>query len=130
MKKNMKIIIAVVAILALAGIMLGIYFAARPETTVGAKEITVEVIHADQSIRTFTYYTDAEYLGEVLLTEGLVEGEESQFGLYILTVDGEDAIYEKSGAYWSLCQDGEPTPAGADSTPIQDGDAFQLIYTK
>ena len=60
MKKNTKIIIAVVAVLALAGIMLGVYFATRPETAAGAKEITVEVIHADQSSKTFTYRTGAE----------------------------------------------------------------------
>lgn len=130
MKKNTKIIIAVVAVLALAGIMLGVYFATRPETAAGAKEITVEVIHADQSSKTFTYRTDAEMLGEVLLAEGLVEGEQGQYGLYIHVVDGERAVFEEDGAYWALMVNGEYALTGADSTPIQDGDAFQLIYTK
>lgn len=130
MKKNTKIIIAVVAVLALAGIMLGVYFATRPETAAGAKEITVEVIHADQSSKTFTYRTGAEYLGEVLLAEGLVEGEQGQYGLYIHAVDGERAVFEEDGAYWALMVNGEYALTGADSTPIQDGGAFQLIYTK
>lgn len=49
----------------------------------------MEVVHKDESTKTFTYHTDAEYLGEVLLAEGLVEGDESEYGLMITTVDGE-----------------------------------------
>ena len=120
----------IAAVLALAGFMLGIYFATRPDTAQGAKTITVEVIHADESSKTFTYHTDAEMLGEVLLSEGLVQGEDSAYGLFILTVDGEDAIFEESGAYWALYQNGEYAQTGADSIPIQDGDHFQLAYTK
>lgn len=130
MKRTTKILIAVLAVLVLAGAMLGIYLATRPAAAQGAKEITVEVIHSDQSSKTFTYRTDAEYLGEVLLAEDLVQGEDSQYGLMILTVDGEDAIFDESGAYWALYQNGEYAQTGADSTPIRDGDTFQLVYSK
>lgn len=127
---NKKRIIAVLAVVILAAAMAGIYFATRPAATAGAKEITVEVIHADESAKTFTYQTDAEYLGEVLLAEGLVEGEEGEFGLYITKVDGEEANYDEDGAYWALMCNGEYSQTGADTTPIQDGDTFQLVYTK
>lgn len=127
-KKRTILIAAVVLVLAVA--MAGIYLATRPATSAGSKQITVEVIHADQSSKTFTYRTDAEYLGEVLLAEGLVQGEEGQYGLYITTVDGEDAIYENDASYWALMVGGEYAVTGVDATPIQDGDSFQLIYTK
>ena len=130
MKKNTKILIAILAVLVLAGAMLGIYLASRSGAVQGAKAITVEVVHADESSKTFTYHTDAEYLGEVLVAEGLVQGEDSQYGLYIITVDGEDASWENDGAYWAFYQDGEYAQTGVDSTPIQDGDSFQLIYTQ
>ena len=129
MKKQTKLIIAVAVIVAVVVVMAGIYFATRPDTAQGAKTITVEVVHGDGSSKEFTYHTDSEYLGEVLLAEGLVAGEDGEFGLYILTVDGEDAIFEESGAYWALYQNGEMTTTGADTTPIQDGDSFQLVYT-
>ncbi len=129
MKKQTKLILAVVVIVAVVAAMIGIYFATRPAATQGAKTITVEVVHGDGSSKEFTYHTDSEYLGEVLLAEGLVAGEDGEFGLYILTVDGEDAIFEESGAYWALYQNGEMTTTGADTTPIQDGDSFQLVYT-
>ena len=130
MKKQTKLIIVVAVIVAVVVIMAGIYFATRPDTAQGAKTITVEVVHGDGSSKDFTYHTDSEYLGEVLLAEGLVAGDQGEFGLYILTVDGEDAIFEESGAYWALYQNGEMTTTGADTTPIQDGDSFQLVYTK
>ena len=66
----------------------------------------------------------------MLLAEGLVEGEQGQYGLYIHAVDGERAVFEEDGAYWALMVNGEYALTGADSTPIQDGGAFQLIYTK
>lgn len=130
MKKQTKLIIAVAVIVAVVVVMAGIYFATRPDTAQGAKTVTVEVVHGDGSSKEFTYHTDSEYLGEVLLAEGLVAGDQGEFGLYILTVDGEDAIFEESGAYWALYQNGEMTTTGADTTPIQDGDSFQLVYTK
>ena len=130
MKKQTKLIIVVAVIVAVVVVMAGIYFATRPDTAQGAKTITVEVVHGDGSSKDFTYHTDSEYLGEVLLAEGLVAGDQGEFGLYILTVDGEDAIFEESGAYWALYQNGEMTTTGADTTPIQDGDSFQLVYTK
>lgn len=129
MSKKQTILIGAV-VLVLAAAMACIYLATRPATSAGAKKITVEVVHADQSSKTFTYRTDAEYLGEVLLAEGLVQGEQGQYGLYINTVDGEDAIYENDGAYWALMIGDEYAVTGADSTPIQDGDSFQLVYTK
>lgn len=130
MKQTAKIAIAALAVLMLVGGMLGIYLASRPAAVQGGKDIAVEVIHADGSSKTFTYHTDAEMLGEVLLAEGLVQGEDGPYGLYIDTVDGEEAVYEEDGAYWALTIGGEYATTGVDSTPIRDGDSFQLIYTR
>lgn len=129
MKKNSKLIAAVVALVALVAIFVGVYIATRPDTTAGAKTITVEVIHADESSKTFTYNTDAEYLGEVLLAEGLIEGEEGPYGLVVLVVDGEQAIWEEDGAYWALYVGEEYGTTGVDTTPVADGDSFKLVYT-
>ena len=76
-----------------------------------------------------TYHTDAEYLGEVLLAEGLVEGDESEYGLMITTVDGEQAVYETDGAYWAFYVGDEYASLGVDQTPIAEGDSFSLVYT-
>lgn len=130
MNNKKTILLAAAALLVLAGILAGIWYADRPQTDAGTKTITVEVLHGDGSTKSFTYTTTAEFLGEVLLDQGLVQGEEGEYGLYILTVDGEDAVYEDDGAYWALYQNGEYATSGADTTPIQDGDVFRFEYTK
>lgn len=127
--RNKKLILGLIAFVVVIAALIGVYTITRPETSEGSKEFTVEVVHGDGSAKTFTYQTDSEYLGEVLLSEGLVVGEMGDYGLYILTVDGEDAVYETDGAYWSLLQNGEYAMQGADMTPVADGDEFSLVYT-
>lgn len=128
MKKHGKLILAAGGLVVLSALFVGVYMAARPGTQAGSKTVTVEVVHGDASTKSFTYHTDAEYLGEVLLAEGLIEGEQGDFGLYILVVDGERADYSVDGGWWGLYQQGELTPTGVDMTPIADGDAYQLVY--
>ena len=129
MKKNTRLIIGVVILVVVIAVLIGVYLGARPQTSEGAKTFTVEVVHSDGTSKTFTYHTDEEYLGTVLLAEGLLVGEDSTYGLYILEVDGERAVYEEDGAYWSLEVNGEYAMQGADQTPVNDGDAFRLVYT-
>ena len=127
--KKQKLMIAAVAMIALMALFGGLYVATRPDTTQGGKTITVEVVHRDTSSKVFTYETDAEYLGEVLLAEGLILGEEGPYGMYIAEVDGERAVYEEDHAFWALYQGEEYASTGVDQTPIADGDAFALVYT-
>ena len=97
----------------------------KPETTAGAKEIDVLVIHADKTENTYTYQTDAEYLAEVLLENELAEGEQSSYGLFIQTVDGETADSSKQ-QWWCITKGGEQVNSGADTLPVADGDQFEL----
>ena len=130
--KNKKMILAAVALVAVVAVFLGIYLVTRPGTVQGAKTITVTVVHADGSSKTFEYHTDEEYLGPVLLTQKLVVGNEGPYGLEIKSVDGEEAVWEASaahGAYWALYIGEEYATSGADTTPVADGDVFKLVYT-
>lgn len=129
MTKNRKMILGVVALIVVAALLLGVYFVTRPEPVQGAKTFTVTVVHRDETAKTFTYHTDQEYLGQALLNEGLIQGEDGPYGLYVTTVDGETADYDTDGGYWALYQGGEYAMQGIDQTPIADGDAFSLVYT-
>lgn len=126
---NKKIWIAVIALLAVVAIMVGIWFATRPEPVEGDKTITVTVVHKDGTEKKFTYHTDEEYLGAVLLAEELVVGEEGPYGLMISAVDGETADYNVDQGWWQIFIDEESATLGADSIPIKDGDTFKLVYT-
>lgn len=127
--KNKKIILAVIALVAVAAIFLGVYFATRPATAGGSKAITVTVVHADGSSKDFTYRTDAEYLGELLAAEGLIQGDETQYGLTVHTVDGEKASWEENQSYWALYIGEEYAMTGVSQTPVTDGAVYKWVYT-
>lgn len=128
MRGNKKTMLALAAIAAAAALMLGIWHFTRPQPQAGDKTIVVEVVHGDESSREFTYHTDAEYLGEVLLAEELVQGENSTYGLFITAVDGETA-QDDLRQWWCITKGGERVDTGADATPIADGDHFELTMS-
>lgn len=128
--KNNKIVAIGAAVLAVLLIVLGtVWFSSRPATSAGSKTITVEVVHKDESKKTFTYTTEEEYLDKVLVGEGLVEDNQGEYGLFIQVVDGEKADYDVDGGYWCIERNGERATTGASEIPVIDGDAYALIYT-
>ena len=126
---NKKILLAVIALVVVAAVMVGVYFATRPEPVDGQKTITVTVVHKDGTSKDFTYKTQEEYLGPVLQSEGLVEGEMGEYGLFITAVDGETADYSVDQSWWMLCVGEESATTGADAVVIEDGGLYKLMYT-
>lgn len=124
-----KIIIAGIALVAVVVALAALWWFTRPETQEGMKTFTVTVVHADGSEKPFTYTTDKAYVGQVLLDEGLVEGTQEEYGLYMKVVDGERAVYEENGAYWAFYEGDAYAQLGIDQTPVTDGAAFKLVYT-
>lgn len=92
--------------------------------------ITLTVVDEAGESRDFVITTDAKTLGEALIEEGLIEGEEGPYGLYVKKVNGIEADYDKNQAYWSFEMDGKALMTGVDSTPISDGDKFSAVYTR
>lgn len=95
----------------------------------GDTVIAVEVAAGEKSV-TLTVHTNEENLGAALTSNALVEGDQSEYGLYIKMVNGIRADYDLDGAYWAISKDGELTPTGADTTAISDGEHYELTYTK
>lgn len=128
MKKQTKIILGVVALVAVIAVLLGVYFGTRPATQEGAKALTVTVVHGDGSEKVFDVHTDAEYLEGALLENEIVEDNQTEWGLFILTADGETAD-EANQEWWCITQDGQTLMTGAGETPISDGDRYELTFT-
>ena len=127
--KNKKLVIVAVALVLTVALMAGVWMATRPETETGSKGYTVTVVHKDGSEKTFEYRTDAEYLADALLEEGLVSGDTTQFGLTIITVDGEAAVWDTDNAYWSVYIGEEYATTGISEIPVYDGSTYKLEYT-
>ena len=88
----------------------------------GAKTLSVEVTAEDKTI-TFTIHTDAENLRGALEENGLVSGDESEYGLYVKSVNGIAADYD------ALSKAGEYLMTGVDDTLIADGEQYELVRT-
>ena len=127
--KNKKVWLGLTALVLVAALMVGVYLGTRPEVEGGVKEFTVLVIHKDGEEKSFFYETDAEYLGAVLLEDGLVQGEEGPYGLMISAVDGETADWNVDQSYWALYIGEDYATTGVDTTPITDGGEYSLVYT-
>ena len=127
--KNKKMILAAVALVLVVALMAGVYFATKPATSKGAKAVTVTVLHADGTEKVFNCRTDAEYLDEVLLAEKIAEGDETEYGLTIHTVDGEKADWSVNQSYWAFYLGEEYAMTGIYDTPITDGGVYKLVYT-
>lgn len=125
-KTNLIAVIVLVVVLAAAGLL---YMKFKPGTTAGEKEITVKVSALENGEESFTYQTDAEYLGEVLTANKLIEGESGQYGLFITTANGVKADDSKQ-QWWCITKGGEQVNTSADQTPLQDGDQFELTLTE
>ncbi len=93
-----------------------------------AVTITFLVVHGDASEKEFVITTTGLTLREALEQEGLIEGTESEWGLYVLTVDGETADEEQQ-QWWCLTKDGEMSMTGVDDTVIADGEHYEFTLT-
>lgn len=128
-QKKLGAALGVALFLVLAVVLGVIWSTSRPEPVSGGKHITVEVIHSDGSKAQFTYDTGEEYLGTVLVNEGLISGSESDYGLFVETVDGETADFDADGSWWKLSCNGEDSQVGVDSVVIHDADLYTWTYT-
>ena len=95
----------------------------------GNSTLTVDV-KADNKAITFTLHTDKKTVGEALIENNLISGEEGEYGLYIKTVNGITADYNINQSYWAFYINGEYAISGVDSTEIQENTSYQLVYSK
>lgn len=128
MKKNKKALLGVMALVAVMAILLGVYYGTRPDNVGGAKALTITVVHGDGSEKVFDVHTDAEFLAEALLEYEIVEDNQTEWGLYILTADGE-TVSEANQEWWCLTKNGQEHMYGAGETVIVDGERYELTFT-
>jgi len=90
----------------------------------------VTVVDAEGNETAFDYTTEKATVGEALLDEGLIEGTDSAYGLYVTKVNGIEAIYENDGTYWAFYINGEYAMTGVDSTNVEEGATYTFKVEK
>ena len=116
--------------LALALICLCLFACAAPaqEAPAGeAKAITVNVTK-DGETKEIAVETAEKYLGPALQSEGIIDGEKSDYGLFVTTVDGI-TVNADAQEWWNILVDGESAPTGVDEIEVADGAVYEFVFT-
>lgn len=127
----MKILAMALVVLMAVTSLISCSLVADTNSDNGEKEtivITVKVIAADKSEKSFTIETNKKNLGDALLDKSLVTKEEHKSGFYTY-VDGVRADYNKDGRWWCLTKGGKEVFTGFNDTKIADGDTFEITNT-
>ena len=143
MKKNMKklsgTLLAFILVFSLAACApVGEKQPEQPDSTIengavigtGAKTFAVEVTDADGKVTAFTVKSDEQTVGAALLALNVIAGDEGQYGLYVKTVNGITADYDKDQTWWAFYVDGVSASAGVDSTDIVNGSTYGFKVEK
>ncbi len=137
-KRLFSLLLSLVLIAATALMTTGCESKSAPTTTSaevqtigeGEKTFSLIVIDKDGSEAAFEVKTNAETVGEALIENGIIEGEEGPFGLFIKSVNGIEADYDKDQTYWAFYVNGEYASTGVDLTNIEEGMAYSLKVEK
>jgi len=100
------------------------------ENSIGEGNTSFPILVTDnEEITTlWTVYTDEDTIGDALYVAGLVEGEHTDFGLMIRSVDGIVADFDANSAWWGFFVDGELAMVGVSDTTIESGVEYALVY--
>ena len=92
----------------------------------GSTVFSFTVTDRDGNETQFEVHTDKETVGDALLELGMIDGDESEYGLYVKTVNGITADYDADGVYWAFYINDEYAPTGVDSTTITEGERYSF----
>ena len=125
MKKMISLLLALVMVFALTAC------GAKEEApAANAVSFKVVVTDLDGNETAFEYSSNAASVGEALVAEGLIEGHETEYGLYIDTVNGITADWDADQTYWAFYINGEYATTGIDGTEIVADTTYGLTLTK
>ena len=101
-------------------------------TAQDAKTVNITVIVKDKDGKSTELKVETEKanLADALVEKGLVSGDDSEYGLYVKTVNGTTLDYDKDGAYWAFYTNGEYAIKGVDSTDIVPGENYEFRAEK
>ncbi len=102
----------------------------RTKIGTGKFSFVFEIIDGSGKSVEFDIATDKSTVGEALSSIGLISGEQGAYGLYVKTVNGITADYDKDGTYWSFIVNGEIAPKGVDQTFVKNGYTYTFKLEK
>ena len=92
----------------------------------GAVSFVFTVTDIDGNESKFLINTDKTTVGDALIENGLIDGEDGPYGLYVKTVNGDTYDYDTDGKYWAFYINGEYGMTGVDLTDITEGATYSF----
>ncbi len=96
----------------------------------GEKTLLFSVTDADGTITQFKILTDENTVGDALIKEGLISGENGDYGMYVKVVNGKTLDYDTDKMYWAFYADNEYAMTGVELTPIESGVVYEFRAEK
>lgn len=131
-KTNLKKMLCLIACLVLVAAMAlnftgcgGNDAEASPQGESTSFQVIVTDLEGNES--SFDISTDKSTVGEALLEKGLIAGEDSEYGLFVTTVNGITLDWDKDQKYWAFYIDGEYATTGVDSTDVTEGAVYSFV---
>ena len=95
----------------------------------GATSFYFNVTDLDGKVTKFLVKTDKTVVGDALLELGLIAGDPGPYGLYVKSVNGITADYDKDKSYWAFYVDGQYASTGVDATKITANAVYGFVKT-
>ena len=89
-----------------------------------------DVTDLEGSTTSFEIHTDKTIVGETLLELGVIEGEPSEYGLYVKKVNGIEADFDKDQTNWAFYFNGEYAMSGVYTTEIEADTSYAFKIEK
>ena len=132
-KRNHSRFVSLILVVLIAAMVLSLAACGSKDegnANVEPKTFSFQVVYPDGSTKDFTVNAQAKTVGEALMAEGLIAGEDGPYGLYVKTVDGLTLDYDKDGMYWAFYVNGEYGMTGCELTDIEDGAVYAFKAEK
>ena len=129
---SVRVLSVVLCTVLIAAMALGMTACGNKQEVSGGTPVTftLQVVDGDGKQTDFTVTTEKDTVGEALVDEGLIVGEDGPYGLYVKQVNGITADYDVDGTYWAFYVDGAYAVTGVDKTAPEDGAVYMFKVEK
>ncbi len=132
MKKIIALLLSLVLLLSFSGCdaIFSLTKPDSPEAPENAVTFTFVAVNPEGKESRFEITTTKSTVGEALVDEGLIAGEQGDYGMYIKTVNGITLDYSTDGMYWAFYENDQYALAGVDQTPINPDVVYMIKAEK
>ncbi len=96
----------------------------------GRTKFSFSVTDKDGNTTDFEINTDKTIVGDALEELQLIEGDESEYGLFVKKVNGITADFDVDKTYWAFYVNGAYASSGVDTTEIKEGESYAFKVEK